>query len=601
MPNKLSQLWKEIKRRNVHRSLTVYAGTAFVILEASTIIFPRWGFPDWAVDAVLYLLIAGLFITFIVSWIYDVTPEGVQKTLTLEEGSKEDKPTASISWKIATYISLVVVFGLILFNVFQRNRITRDLLNMDKTIAVLPFENWSGDTAFSHLGDAIANEIITQLVKIKDFRVICFNSCSRFRGPDKPSMAQIGKELGASIIVDGIVERQDQDVSIQVRAIQVRSDDHLWANVYIDKWTNIFKIRTNIAISIAKELKTVLNPEELNQIQNIGTEDTDAYNLYLKGNYLFQQWNADACWRAIEVYKQAIALDSTYAHPFAGMAMAYFMLTSWDFGIADLRLIPVARKWALKALELDQSLGDPHYVLGGISYIHEWDWEAAEKAFLVGMELNPNHVWGRSQYSNLLYMMRRFDEAISISEYTMKLDPLDPTPYMELAGPYWCTGQKEKGIELNLKGLELFPGAWNFKRGLAYMYLEKGTNYQFILDWYEETLEEYSSDLQIGPAFALGDLGYIMAQMGYSEEAVRILNELTRRVDAGEDDITYMWMGLIYYVLGEVETAIDFLELSYEAREPFMFIINLVPEFNDEELRSNQRFKALIRKLGFET
>ena len=217
------------------------------------------------------------------------------------------------------------------------------------------------------------------------------------------------------------------------------------------------------------------------------------------------------------------------------------------------------------------------------------------------MELNPNHVWGRSTYSNLLYMMRRFDEAIVISEYTLKLDPLDPAPYMELAGPSWCSGQKEKGIELNMKGLELRPDLVNFKRGLAYMYLEKGTNYEFIHDYCEGLLGGDSVDLQKVPAFSMGDVGYFMAQMGYLDEAVRILNELTRRVDAGEDDLSFMWMGLIYYLLGEIETAVDFLELSYETREPFMFIINLVPEFNDEELRSHPRFQALIKKLGFET
>jgi glucan phosphoethanolaminetransferase (alkaline phosphatase superfamily) len=150
MPNKISRFWQEVKRRNVHRSLAVYAGTSYVIFEASSIIFPRWGLPDWTVDVVLYLLIAGLFITCIVSWIYDVTPEGVQKTAVLEDTSREDKRTVSISWKIATYASLVVIAGLILFNIVQRNQVSRDLRNLEKIIAVLPFENWNSDEEFSY-------------------------------------------------------------------------------------------------------------------------------------------------------------------------------------------------------------------------------------------------------------------------------------------------------------------------------------------------------------------------------------------------------------------------------------------------------------------
>jgi tetratricopeptide (TPR) repeat protein len=202
--------------------------------------------------------------------------------------------------------------------------------------------------------------------------------------------------------------------------------------------------------------------------------------------------------------------------------------------------------------------------------------------------------------------MRRFEEAIAISEYTLKLDPLDPAPYMELGIAYWHNGQKEKASELYMKGLELQPDLWNFNRLLSVYYLEKGINYQFIYDFIDDhycegLLEGDSVDLQKVRAGALADAGYFMAQMGHSDEAIRILNELTRRVDAGEEDISYKGMGFLYYVLGETETAVDFLELSYEAREPFMYFINVVPEFNDKELRSNPRFQALIKKLGFET
>jgi tetratricopeptide (TPR) repeat protein len=201
-------------------------------------------------------------------------------------------------------------------------------------------------------------------------------------------------------------------------------------------------------------------------------------------------------------------------------------------------------------------------------------------------------------------MMRRFEEAIAISEYTLKLDPLDPAPLMELGGAYWHNGQKEKAYELYMKGLELQPDLWNFNRLLSVYYLEKGTNYQFIYDFIDDFLCEGlldgdSVDLQKVGAGDLGEVGYFMAQMGHSDEAVRMLNELTRRVDAGEH-ISYKWMGLLYYVLGETEKAVDFLELSYEARETFMFTINVLPEINDEELRSNPRFQALIKKLGFE-
>jgi TolB-like protein len=604
MPNKVSRFWQEVKRRNVHRSLAVYAGTSYVIFEASSIIFPRWGLPDWTVDVVLYLLIAGLFITCIVSWIYDVTPEGVQKTAVLEDTSREDKRTVSISWKIATYASLVVIAGLILFNIVQRNQVSRDLRNLEKIIAVLPFENWNSDEEFSYLGDAIANEINTQLAKIEGFHVISFTSSSQFKGPDKPSIREIGKALGAKIVIEGSLERQGEDVSIQVQVIQSTSDNHLWADEYKGKWKDIFEIRAGLALSVAKALKTALSPEEEKQILTVGTQNTEAYHFYLKGNYLVHQLDAENCRKGIENYRQAIALDSIYAQPYAGMAMAYFMLTSWENLESGSLLLPTAKEWAFKALELNENLGDPYYVLGSISFMHEWDWEAAEKAYKTGMQLNPDHIWGRCMYSNLLYMMRRFEEAISISEHTLKLDPLNPLPYMELGGAFWWNGQKEKAYELYMQGLELNPDSWNFKRLLSVYYLEKGINTQFIHDYCEGMLEEFENkgiEFQNVPAFRLGDLGYLYAQVGRREEAVRIYNELERRLDEGQEDTSYMWMGMIQYVWEDIVKSLDLLEKAYEGREDFIFGIMVVPEFNDEELRSHPRFQALIRKMGFET
>jgi len=139
--NFLSRFWREIKRRNVHRSLAVYAGTAYVFLEASTIIFPRWGFPDWAIDALLYLLILGAIITVFVSWVFDVTPEGIKRTRPVEEVPEDEKIPVTNSWKVATYASLIVIVGLIVFNVFSRNGISDDLSGLGNSIAVLPFDN----------------------------------------------------------------------------------------------------------------------------------------------------------------------------------------------------------------------------------------------------------------------------------------------------------------------------------------------------------------------------------------------------------------------------------------------------------------------------
>jgi AraC-like DNA-binding protein/TolB-like protein len=501
---------------------------------------------------------------------------------------------------IVTFVAL----ALILFNTFQRSRISGNLRNLDKSIAVLPFEIWNSAEEDSYLGDAIASEITTKLANIEEFQVRSFNSSSQFKGQDRPSMEEIGKSLGANIIVVGSLEQQDEEFSIQVRAIRASSDEILWSDLFPFTWDDIFVTRSDITISIAEGLKVALSPEEIEKIEQQGTQDQEAWAYYMKGNYLLHQLDAESCRKAVENYRRAINLDSLYAAAYAGMAFAYYELSIWDALVPDPALIPVVKEWAFKALGLDETLGDPYYVLGAISYMHDWDWEAAEKAFKSGMQRNPNLIWGRSQYSNLLNLMRRFEEAIAISEYSLKRDPLNPAVYIELGGAYWWNGQTEKAYELYLQGMELNPDSWHFKRLLSVYYLEKGSNFQFVIDFCEgmlNQLEKLGLDLQTMPAFALGDVGYLYAQIGHKDKAELIYNELERRVGAGEENTSFMWMGLMHYVWGDIERAVDFLELSYEAREDFLFIINTTPEFDDQELRSNPRFQALIRKLGFKT
>ena len=152
------------------------------------------------------------------------------------------------------------------------------------------------------------------------------------------------------------------------------------------------------------------------EIENIGTENSDAWEYYLKGNHLMTQWNESAFRRAMVNYQRAIDLDPEFAQAFAGMAMATYELTTWDVDVPDLSLIPEAVEWAHKALAKDENLGDPYYVLGGIKSMHERDWEEAEEAYRMGMEWNPNNVWGRICYANMLTMMRHFEESIASSE-----------------------------------------------------------------------------------------------------------------------------------------------------------------------------------------
>jgi TolB-like protein len=595
-PNKrLSRFWREIKRRNVHRSLAVYAGTAFCFLEASTIIFPRWGFPDWAIDVLLYLLILGAVITIFVSWVFDVTPEGIKKTRPAEEVPEGEKTTVTNSWKVATYASLVVIIGLIVFNVFSRNRVSSDLTGMNNSIAVLPFDNLFPDSSEQWFTEGISDVISSQLTKISGFRITDRKSTQFYKESNK-TVAEIGEELGVKYIVIGTAQKLGAQIRIIVQLVSVSNETQLWSDIYDKEWEDIFDIQTDIAKKIAGNLQTILTPEETKQIEDIGTQNSEAYNLYMIGNHLMTQRNENAFRRAIDNYERAIELDTNFAQAYAGAAMAYFELTTWDVPLPDLKFKPVSMDLALHALELNKELGEAYYIIGAIKAYHEQDWTGAEEAFKKGMKYSPNFVWGRIAYQNFLSLNRQFEKSIALGRETIKLDPLDAGVYVELGYPLWLDGQDEEALELYNKSLDLNPGYDNAIALLIQFYAHKGIYNKFVADNIENWLDSYDHNIQRIPASDISFMGKIYAMAGQKAAALKMLNELLRRADEGEET-SYSGLGDIYNAIGDYEKAIEYFVKSYNENEPFLYLI--YADYNIDSLRSDERFKDLLKKLGF--
>ena len=222
VPNKLSQFWQELKRRRVIHVIIVYATVAFVIIELVNNVFEPLRLPEWTPTLVILILAIGFPIVLIFSWIFDVTSEGIELTKPAKEIQKGEKLRTPNGWKIATYVSGVIIIVLLTLNLFANRRGVKIDESLEKSVAVLPFENWSYEEEFSHLGNAIANEIITELYKIKEFRVLSHTSTMQYAG-SKKTIPLIGEELGANYIIEGIVERQDNMVNIHVQVIRAKN------------------------------------------------------------------------------------------------------------------------------------------------------------------------------------------------------------------------------------------------------------------------------------------------------------------------------------------------------------------------------------------
>ena len=569
------------------RVITVYAAVAFVILELVSIIVEPLKLPEWTLPFIIVLLCVGFIIAIILSWIYDIHPEGgIVKTEPAKEVSEESVPPSSKGWKIASYISFVVIVGLIVLNIVPR---TGKKLILDKSIAVLPFENMSDENEFAHLGDAITDEIIMQLYKIHEFEVRSRTSIMQYKNTPKGSPV-IGQELNVNYLLEGSAQRYEDKVRIRAQLIQASTDDHIWAEVFEGDWNNIFNIQINVAKQVAHELKTVLSPSEIERIEDEPTDNIEAYNLYLQGRHFWSQEGKDDLDKSIEYYIRALEIDPDYALAYTGMAITYTSY-AW-YGYSPRRdVIPQAKTAAKKALELDNKLGEAHTELAFARLIYDWDWSGSETGFKRALELNPNYARAHKQYAWVLSYVGRHDEALEQSKRAHELDPLSVDIWVEFGRRYYFDRDYDKAIDEYRKVIELFPNikyspiSWYARSELAKALSQKGLH--------DEAIEEYlKADFE--PTYHW-HLGYIYGVAGKREKAQEILNyylELSKK--------EFVWpasIGAIYIGLGEKDKAFEWLEKSYELREAWMIHLKVDPIF--DSLRSDPRFQDLVDRMNF--
>ena len=365
----------------------------------------------------------------------------------------------------------IVALALIILGLFFIPKLFKSEEQLEKSIAVLPFINDSPDQGNAYFINGIMDEILNNLQKIKDFRVLSRTSTEQYRGIAKPPLPKIAKELGVNYIVEGSGQKYGNTFRLRVQLIAANNEKHLWGESYeqeIRETKDIFKIQSQVAEAIASELKATITPDVKQLIEKQPTDNLEAYKLYKIGNYLVLQQTEDAFRKAIDNYKQAISLDSGFAQAYAGLAMSYLELSGWMVPSPSSEFISQARDFASNALGINNNLAEAYFVIGNIKYIHEWNWNGAEQAFKKGMELNPDYIYGRVSYANFLTAMGRFEESIVIGQQTLKLSPLDPVVYNELAFAMFSNGQYEKALELYNESLDINPG-FNQTLGLMVM------------------------------------------------------------------------------------------------------------------------------------
>ncbi|MCK4346900.1 MAG: tetratricopeptide repeat protein, partial [Bacteroidales bacterium] len=574
--NKLTQFWNELKRRKVVRVIIVYAAAAYVILEFVSIIAEPFGLPDWTLKFVVVLLSIGFIIAIIISWVYDITPEGVRKTKRVKEVRKAEKAVASNAWEIATYVSVVIIAALIIMNLVKSPEQAGRRENTEKSIAVLPFKNLSGNSEQVYFVEGMHEELITDLSKIKTLKVISRTSVMRYQDTKK-SMPEIARELDVGTLIEGSVLRIGDQVRITAQLIDGSTDEHLWAEHYDHQLQDALNLISKVARDIASEINIVLTPKETERLTVVHVVDPVAQENYMQGRYYSDKMDVENTWKASEYFQKAIDADTNFAKAYVGLADCYGML-NWYGEIPCNEASLMTNRLLGKAFQLDDQLAEAHQALATNKFYWEWDFQGAEREFIRALDLNPSLV-GNNEYPWYLMAMRRFDEAITEAKRALRLDPFTFLSNYTLAFVYSVAGRDNESIEQCQRILELGLNDKAAYNGLATAYRRMGS-YDEAVKAYQEYLALTGSSPELIESLEQafkesGTKGYWLWQLEqlkgkYNEQPLRTAKYYTQ--------------------LGKKEKALTYLEIAYQKGDKNIYLLYADPDW--APLRDEPRFQA---------
>jgi serine/threonine-protein kinase len=455
-----------------------------------------------------------------------------------------------------------------------------------RRLAVLPFTNLSGDAEQEYFADGMTDVLIADLAQIGALRVISRTTSMQFKKTKKP-LPEIARQLGVDNVVTATVMKSGDRARITAELVDGTTDEHLWSKVYERELSDVLTLQGEVARAIASEVQARVTPQEAGRLSRSRTVGPAVLDAYLKGRYYWRQYKAEPMLKAIEYFDEAVRSDPNYAAAYAGLADSWEGL--YRIGAASYdESIPKAKEAAEKALALDDSLSEAHAALSAIR-LQDRDWKGAEEESLKAIKLDPASSEAHVYYSTQLRQLGRADESIAEAKLVLEMDPLAMLTNQGLGNAYLTARQYDLAIAQYQKALELYPNDSELTFPLGWAYAYKG-NYDKAIELIEKSLMADGEDPRLSP-----DLAYIHAMMGKSEEArqtlFRVL-ELAKNVPVQPGLIA-----LIYLGLDDRQRALDYLEKAVELRSPMVLWLKTDPRF--DKIRSDPRFQALMRRIGF--
>jgi len=423
----MSGFFEELQRRKVYRVAAAYIIAAGFIIQISSAVFPAWELPNWAFRLVVVLLLIGFPITLILAWAYDVTPQGIRATPTPSTPGSHRRRNLTMLVAIGVIISAGAGFFLLP---------RASARKIDKSIAVLPFQSLSDEKENAYFADGVQDDILTNLSKIGDLKVISRVSVMSYRGDGARNAREIGKALGVGTLLEGSVRRIGNRVRVNVQLIDANSDEHIWAEDYDRDLTDVFAIQTDLAQKIASALQAKLSPNEKARLDNRPTQNPDAYLLFVQAHDYANRPDdlRDDSLKAEQLFEQAIKLDPKFAAAFAGLSMA----ESWLYHFWD--RVPARREKARlnadESLRLEPNLPEGHLALGFSYYYGDRDYERALAEFEIAKRDLPNEAQAYMAIGAIQRRQGKWTESTANLEKAAALDPKNAGMLVNLAWNY---------------------------------------------------------------------------------------------------------------------------------------------------------------------
>ena len=582
----------ELKRRNVYKVAITYAVVAWLLIQAASILLPTFEAPAWVMKAFVVLLAFGFVMSVMISWAFEATPEGLKRT-------KDVSPEMSLpSWSTRKFAAFIISLALIAAGLlaFQFLRpvgtFRRDVRQIEegrpggaslpisqKSIAVLPLLNESGDPKDEYFSDGLSEELIAALGQIRELKVIGRSSSFRFKDRKEESKI-IGEKLGVSTLLEGTVRKQGERVRIVAELINAADGIELWSRTFDRELKDIFAVQQEIAAAVASSLKMTLLGANQRPSTDSATSNIEAHNAYLLGHYHFERRNIEDYRKAVSHFDEAIRLDPQYALAYAERSEAWTLIG--DLGGESKTAWPKARSDAEHAVAIAPALAEAHGALGWVRFFVEWKFAEGLEELRRAKELSPANPTANDLLGRVLPYLGKLDEAEAQARQAVELDPLGFTQN-NLARVLWFKGKNDEADKVARRVAELQPTAASSRRWQVLIAVQRRDGETALREAQSEPDEGYRRFLIALAHYVRGD----------RKAADATLSEL---IQYGRDTLAYQ-IAEVYAVRGETDKAFEWLQISYDNHDTGTLAILVDPLLHG--LRDDPRYKALVAKMNF--